>query len=204
MNTNQQEKKQNNEEYISFFELIFEMIKVLILALIIIIPVRVFLFQPFFIEGSSMDPNFHDGQYLVVSEFGYKQTKISEKTLIKPFKSIVRQDVIVFRYPRNPSQFFIKRVIGLPGESVEVKQGKIYIYNEEHPEGFILDEKAYIGNNILTQDMSRRDVKQDEYYVMGDNRMNSSDSRIFGPINKDKVIGRVLLRVWPTSEFTLY
>ncbi|HCJ45663.1 MAG TPA: signal peptidase I, partial [Candidatus Moranbacteria bacterium] len=175
--------------------------------IVIIIPVRVFLFQPFFVQGSSMDPNFHDGQYLVVSEFGYKQTDftlLSKDIVIRPFKSIERQDVVVFRYPKNPEQFFIKRIIGLPGESVEVKQGKVYVYNTEHPDGFILNEQAYIGVNILTQDTPKRQIKQDEYYVMGDNRMYSYDSRVFGPVNKDKIIGRVLLRAWPTSVFTLY
>jgi len=202
-----QEKKQEDAEYLGFGSLLFEMIEVFILAIVIIIPVRVFLFQPFFVQGSSMDPNFHDGQYLVVSEFGYKQTDftlLSKDIVIRPFKSIERQDVVVFRYPKNPEQFFIKRIIGLPGESVEVKQGKVYVYNTEHPDGFILNEQAYIGVNILTQDTPKRQIKQDEYYVMGDNRMYSYDSRVFGPVNKDKIIGRVLLRAWPTSVFTLY
>lgn len=201
------EKKQEDVEYLGFGNLLFEMIKVFILALVIIIPVRVFLFQPFFVQGSSMDPNFHDGQYLVVSEFGYKQTNLAllnKDIVIRPFKSIERQDVVVFRYPKNPEQFFIKRIIGLPGESVEVKQGKVYVYNTEHPDGFILDERSYIGSNIITQDTPKQYIDADKYYVMGDNRMYSYDSRVFGPVNKDKIIGRVLIRAWPAKEFTLY
>ncbi len=195
-------------EYLGIGGLLLEMVKVFLLAIVIIIPVRVFLFQPFFVQGSSMEPNFEDGQYLVVSEFGYKQTDVSLMNnfhfAVDPFKTIERQDVIVFRYPKNPEQFFIKRVIGLPGESVEIRQGKVIIYNTVHPNGFVLDESAYIGLDILTKDMPKMDAGDDSYIAMGDNRMFSYDSRAFGPIKKDKIIGRVLLRAWPIKQFSLY
>lgn len=207
-NNNPKNQPEKDVEYLGIGGLLLEMGKVFLLAVVVIIPVRVFLFQPFFVQGSSMEPNFQDGQYLVVSEFGYKQTKIdltnNLNISLDPFKTIERQDVVVFRYPKNPEQFFIKRVIGLPGESVEIRQGKIIIYNTAHPEGFILDESAYLGADVLTQDMPKTSVGDAAYFVMGDNRMFSYDSRAIGPINKDKIIGRVLLRAWPVNLFSVY
>lgn len=203
-----QADKEPKEEYLGLGGLLMEMFRVFLLAVVIIIPVRVFLFQPFFVQGSSMEPNFQDGEYLVISEFGYKQTNIgvsdSLQFDVKPFKEIARQDVAVFRYPKNPEQFFIKRVIGLPGEGVEIRAGKVLIYNEAHPDGTVLDEGTYIGKEVLTEDMSRRDLGLDEYFLLGDNRMFSYDSRAIGPIKKDKIVGRVLLRAWPLEHFSLY
>src|SRR3989344_6573982 len=181
-------------EYLGIGGLLLEMAKVFLLAVVVIIPVRVFLFQPFFVQGSSMEPNFEDGQYLVISEFGYKETRLGlgdADFTVDPFKTIERQDVTVFRYPKNPEQFFIKRVIGLPGEAVEVRRGKVIIYNTVHPDGFVLDESAYISAGVVTPDIPRASLGDDEYFVMGDNRMYSYDSRAIGPINKDKIIGRV-------------
>lgn len=195
-------------EYLGIGGLLLEMVKVFLLAIVIIIPVRVFLFQPFFVQGSSMEPNFEDAQYLVVSEFGYKQTNVNLTNKINfsvhPFRSIERQDVVVFRYPKNPEQFFIKRVIGLPGESVEIRQGKVILYTAVRPEGYVLDETAYLNANIVTEDMKKTEVGNDAYFVMGDNRMFSYDSRAIGPIRKDKMIGRVLLRAWPMDQLSLY
>lgn len=200
--------EQPEGEYLGIGELLLEMAKVFLLAVAIIIPVRVFLFQPFFVQGSSMEPNFEDGQYLVISEFGYKQTAIDVASkfgfTVKPFKEIARQDVAVFHYPKNPEQFFIKRVIGLPGEAVEIKRGRVVIYNSVHPDGFALDEKAYLGAGVMMPDTPRVQLKEDEYFMMGDNRMQSYDSRSIGPIKKDKIIGRVLLRAWPVERFDVY
>jgi signal peptidase I len=195
-------------EYLGIGGLLLEMVKVFLLAVVIIIPVRVFLFQPFFVQGSSMEPNFEDGEYLVISEFGYKQTTLDVterfRFSVKPFKDIARQDTAVFHYPKKPEQFFIKRVIGLPGEAVEIRKGKVMIYNQTHPDGFALDESAYIGPSVLMQEMPRVELSDDEYFMMGDNRMFSYDSRAIGPIKKDKIIGRVLLRAWPVERFSLY
>ena len=118
---------------------LLEVVKVIFLAVIIVTPVKVFLFQPFFVQGASMEPNFKDGEYLIVNEVGYKKTEFGfgEKKLltIKPFKDLERGDVVVFRYPLNPKQYFIKRVIALPGEKVVVNNGDIHIYkgsNKSH------------------------------------------------------------------------
>lgn len=200
--------EKEDPEYLGIGGLLLEMVKVFLLAVVVIIPVRVFLFQPFFVQGSSMEPNFLDSQYLVISEFGYKQTDISLPNWfhwnVRPFKTIVRQDVAVFRYPKNPEQFFIKRVIGLPGEAVQILHGKVTIYNKVHPDGFTLDERAYLGPGIVMQDMPAVTLKDDEYFMMGDNRMFSYDSRAIGPINKSAIIGRVLLRAWPLDHFSIY
>ncbi|MFZ3031662.1 MAG: signal peptidase I [Candidatus Moraniibacteriota bacterium] len=200
-------RNDGKEEYLSIGGLLAEMARVFLLAVVIIIPVRVFLFQPFFVQGSSMEPNFEDGEYLVISEFGYKQTKVGwtdTSFRLKPFKEIARQDVVVFRFPKNIEEFFIKRVIGLPGESVEIRRGQVLIFNQEHPDGFVLDESAYLSKAVAMQDMPRMELSAEQYFVMGDNRAHSYDSRSIGPIGKDKVIGRVLLRAWPVDHFSMY
>jgi signal peptidase I len=201
-------KPQAETEYLGIGGLLWEMAKVFLLAVVVIIPVRVFLFQPFFVQGSSMEPNFEDGQYLVVSEFGYKETDLNLLEdfhfAVDSFRIIDRQDVAVFRSPKNPSQFFIKRVIGLPGEAVEIRQGKVIIYNTEQPKGFVLDESTYLSLGAFNNDMPKVTLGDDEYFVMGDNRMYSYDSRSIGPIKKNKIIGRVLLRAWPVERFSLY
>lgn len=211
MNSRQEKLPESPEaevEYLGMGSLLLEMVKVFLLAVVIIIPVRVFLFQPFFVQGSSMEPNFQDGQYLVISEFGYKETEIGvSETLhftVDSFKTIERQDVVVFRNPQHTEQFFIKRAIGLPGEAVEIKRGKVIIYNEIHPDGFVLDESAYLGAGVFTNDAPRTTLGSDAYFVMGDNRMSSYDSRAIGPIKKDKIVGRVLMRAWPVERFSIY
>ena len=192
------------EEYLSVGGLLLEMVKVILLAVVIIIPIRVFLFQPFFVQGASMDPNFEDGQYLIISEFGYKHTEIPGVGTVEQFRDLDRQDVVVFRYPKNPEQYYIKRVIALPGESVAIKDGIVYIFNEVHHQGYALDESTYLAKNVKTSDMTKITLDEDEYFVMGDNRAFSYDSRAFGPIHRKDLIGRVLLRAWPVSRASLY
>src|SRR3989339_623940 len=122
-------KEENTDySYQGVGEFILEIIKIVALAFIVIVPIRVFLFQPFFVQGASMEPNFEDGQYLIVNEFGFKETNIGlGKNVIKiePSKTIKRQRTIVFRFPLDADKFFIKRVIGLPGEKIEVGNGQV-------------------------------------------------------------------------------
>lgn len=193
-----------SEEYLSLSALFFEMVKVIALAIVIIIPIRVFLFQPFFVQGASIEPNFEDGEYLIINEFGYKHTEIPGVGTVEQFRDLDRQDVVVFRYPKNPEQYYIKRVIALPGESVAIKDGIVYIFNEVHHQGYALDESAYLAKNVKTSDMTKITLDEDEYFVMGDNRSFSYDSRAFGPIHRKDLIGRVLLRAWPVSRASLY
>lgn len=193
-----------SEEYLSLGALFFEMVKVIALAIVIIIPIRVFLFQPFFVQGASMEPNFEDGEYLIISEFGYKHTDIPGIGSVEQFRELDRQEPIVFRYPKNPSQFYIKRIIGLPGESVAIRNGQVYIYNTVHHDGYKLDESVYLDPGVATTDMPKLTLGEDEYFVMGDNRSFSYDSRAFGPIHRRDLIGRVLLRAWPLTRADLY
>lgn len=190
-----------------------EIIKIFFLALIIIIPIRVFVFQPFFVQGASMEPSFDDGEYLIVNEIGYKKTEIGIEDMkiatLNPFRKLERGDVIVFRYPKDPRQFYIKRVIGLPEETIEIKDGEVLIYNDQWLGGKILDESDYLDENVATQTHEEgvdfiKTIDKDEYFVMGDNRPNSSDSRVWGTIQDTDVIGKVLIRAWPLSRMHLY
>jgi len=195
------------EAYQGVGSFIVEIIKIVALAFVIIVPIRVFLFQPFFVQGASMEPNFEDGQYLIVNEFGFKETNIGlgKKVIkIEPSKTIKRQRTIVFRFPLDADKFFIKRVIGLPGEKIEVGNGQVKIYNSQSPDGFILDEKEYLGRSAKTSGEVTITLKDDEYFVMGDNRLHSSDSRSWGPIGKEDVIGEVLVRAWPLDKISAY
>jgi len=207
-NTPSSNSRIQDERYYGVGGFIMEIIKIFILAFVIIVPIRVFLFQPFFVQGASMEPNFENNQYLIVNEFGYKKTSIGAdgKTLftVEPFKELKRQDVVVFRYPKNPTQFFIKRVIGLPGEKVEVKAGKVIIHNAENPDGFVLDEKGYLPDTTKTTGELAVTLKSDAYFVMGDNRLFSSDSRSWGPVPEEDIIGRAFLRAWPLDKVAVF
>lgn len=200
--------EQVEERYYGARSFILEVVKIFILALVIIIPIRVFLFQPFFVQGASMEPTFENNEYLIVNEFGYKKTEANfygqHIFTLNPFKKLERQSVVIFRYPRNRSQYFIKRVIGLPGEKVEIKEGRVIIYNLENPDGFILDESQYLSASVKTQGDRAMALKEDEYFVMGDNRMFSSDSRAWGPVNEADIIGKTLFRAWPLDRITLF
>ncbi|MDD5651937.1 MAG: signal peptidase I [Candidatus Moranbacteria bacterium] len=189
---------EKEEIYYGIGGFLVEMVKIFLLALIVIMPVRIFLFQPFFVQGASMEPNFEDGQYLIVNELGYKNTDLKIAT-VEPFKEIERGYVMIFRYPKNPKQFFIKRVIGLPGEKVELKNGKVYIYNDESLEGTELKED-YLPDDTYTQGSGKYEVGEDEYFVLGDNRSHSSDSRSWGLVSSKDIIGKVLLRAWPINK----
>jgi len=166
----------------------WEILKIVIIALAIIIPIRYFLIQPFFVNGASMDPNFLDGDYLIIDEISYR------------FNEPQREDVIIFRYPLDPSQFFIKRVIGLPNEIVKIEDGKVFIYSEETlDERIILDESAYLEDSYTPGNLEIA-LEEDEYFVLGDNRMSSSDSRKWGELDKKYIIGRAWIRAWPVDR----
>lgn len=183
----------------SLKEIFWEMVKTLALAIAIIIPIRIFLFQPFFVEGSSMEPNFYDNEYLIIYEHGYKQVGFRDWTLLKPSKELHRGEVVVFHPPVSEKKYYIKRVIGLPGESLAIVGGHVVIYTQQQPNGQVLAE-PYVSPDAELMDMPKIALSEDEYFVMGDNRMFSFDSRNFGPIHKDKVIGKVILRALPLDR----
>ena len=197
------EKEKSDYSYQGVGEFILEIIKIVALAFIVIVPIRVFLFQPFFVQGASMEPNFEDGQYLIINEFGYKETDLKVLN-VDSFKELDRQRPVVFRYPLDPKKFFIKRIIGLPGEKVQIKNSEITIFNDEHPNGFVLDEKEYIPMSTSTKGDLTTTLKDNQYFVLGDNRSFSSDSRMWGPVPKNDIIGEVLLRAWPLDKISVY
>lgn len=163
-----------------------EVIQIIVISSAIIIPIRYFLIQPFYVKGASMEPNFYDHEYLIIDEISYR------------FREPVRGEIVVFRYPRDPDQYFIKRVVALPGETIEITEGHVIIYNEEHPNGIELQEE-YLGDE-QTNGKERATLGEDEYFVLGDNRDSSLDSRSFGTLARDHVIGRVWLRGLPLSR----
>ncbi len=173
----------------NFLTFVFEVVKIVVISLAIIIPVRYFLIQPFYVKGASMEPNFHDHEYLIIDEISYR------------FREPERGEIIVFKYPRDPSQYFIKRIIGMPGEKIEIKEGEIYIYTKDSNRRVKLDED-YLSEGVST--LSSKDgiieILSDEYYLLGDNRNHSKDSRSFGTVKESFVVGRVLFRGWPFSK----
>lgn len=163
-----------------------EIVRFAIIALIIVIPIRMFIAQPFIVSGASMEDTFHGGEYLIVDQVSYY------------FEEPQRGDVIIFRYPRDPSKFFIKRLIGVPGDTIAIDGDVVTITNEEFPNGIILDE-PYV--SAMAPSASLEETLRDgEYYVMGDNRDASSDSRVWGLLTRDKIVGKAFLRLFPVTE----
>jgi signal peptidase I len=205
-------QKQETQEYYGVGGIIWEITKIVLWVVLIIVPVRVFLVQPFFVQGASMEPNFEDKQYLIINELGYKKTDVGftfsgkEVNLfdINPFKELKRGDIVVFRYPKNPSVYYIKRAIGLPGEKIEISKNQVKIFNSENPGGFVLDESKYLPSSEQTLGEESVQLADNEYFVMGDNRKYSSDSRSWGPVPKEDVIGKVVLRAWPFGKAKIY
>lgn len=176
----------------SFGEFILEVIKVVVISLAIIVPVRYFLIQPFYVKGASMEPNFYDHQYLIIDEITYR------------FSDPQRGDIIVFRYPKDTSQYFIKRIIGLPGEQVEISNGQVFIYNKDYPNGKAIDEDMYLAGDVKTYDNRLIKLGNNDYFVLGDNRTASMDSRSFGPVARKYIIGRAWLRGWPLDKLSVF
>jgi len=170
--------------------LLFEVIKIVILAVVIVLPVRYFLFQPFFVQGISMEPNFENGDYLIVDEISYR------------FREPERGEIIVFKYPKNPTQRYIKRIIGLPGETIEIKEGQVIILDEDGNQA--LDESEYLSENIETSGNIRVSLSEDEYFVLGDNRNFSSDSRRWGVLPEKYIVGKVYVRAWPFTTLAKF
>jgi signal peptidase I, bacterial type len=168
-----------------------ELLQVALIVTAIVLPIRYFLVQPFYVKGASMEPNFEDKQYLIIDEITYR-VRIPE-----------RGEICVFRYPNNPSEFFIKRIIGLPGETVTVSGSHVTITTLDGKTE-TLDESAYLASSVVTVGEKSVTLGTDEYFVMGDNRPNSLDSRSFGPVPRANIVGRVMLRGWPFSTLTWF
>lgn len=161
-----------------------ELFKLVLLSVVIVVPFRLYVAQPFIVDGASMDPTFATGNYLIVDELTYH------------FREPERGSVLIFKYPLNPKKSFIKRVIGLPGEKISVTNGQVTIINAEYPEGLKLDE-PYV--KFEKKESAEFSLRPDEYFVMGDNRLGSADSRMWGPVPKANIIGRPLIRLFPPA-----
>jgi len=174
-----------------FLSYVWEVVKIIIVSLAIIIPIRMFVIQPFIVEGDSMLPNFHNGEYLIVDELSYL------------IGGPERGDVVIFHPPQDAKTYYIKRVIGLPNETLEFKDGYIYLYNRQNPDGVRLNESEYLVKSRISE-TAKITLGNDEYYVIGDNRDNSLDSRRFGAITSDHIRGKAFIRAFPFKLMTIF
>lgn len=170
-----------DRKYPQWLQYLWEVIKVVVISLIIVIPVRTFLMTPYYVQQESMMPNFQPNNYLIVNRWTLRSDELQ------------RGDVVVFKIPEE-KEALIKRVIGLPGETVEVKDRSVFINGEK------LDESAYLANDVETWGSLDVTLGENEYIMMGDNRNNSKDSRHFGAIKKNQMIGRAAIRLLPVSK----
>jgi signal peptidase I len=170
-----------------------EILKTVIISLAIILPIRYFVVQPFVVDGASMQPNFHDKEYLVINEISYR------------FQEPNRGEVVVFKNPEDIKQYYIKRIVGLPGESVKIENGSVYIKEKDQSSFIQINELDYLPEDIETfgslQDL---ELGEDEFFVLGDNRKNSKDSRRLGPIKRELITGRVWIRGFPFKEAQIF
>ena len=172
----------------TFLKDIWDVIKFTFVVLIIIIPIRMFIAQPFIVSGQSMLPNFHNGDYLIVNEIVYKE------------RNPKRGEIIVFRLPYNHHRFLIKRVVGLPGETIKIQNGIVTIITKDG-KTITLDE-PYIREPFKS--FGEWKLKNDEYFVMGDNRNNSSDSRVWGALKRNLIVGTPLIRLFPIKDIKIH
>lgn len=164
--------------------ILLEFLRMGLFAVLAIVLVRYFLFKPFYVRGASMEPNYFEHEYLIIDEITYR------------IREPERGEVVVFRYPGARREFFLKRIVGLPGETVKVKEGRITMFNAAHPEGFTLEEE-YLPKHLETAGDLTVVLEDREYFLLGDNRASSWDSRGFGPIARQQLVGRAVFRGWP-------
>jgi len=179
-NTSQDAPKKGN------FAVVVELLQFVVIAVILVVGIRAYVAQPFIVSGDSMIPNFENGQYLIVDEFSYH------------LRTPERGEVVVFKYPRDNSKFFIKRIIGLPGETVTIEDQIVSI--TEGDKTTILDEPYIQGKTFKNTAL---DLKEEEYFVLGDNREASSDSRSWGAVREELIVGRALVRLLPVTKLSL-
>ncbi len=165
-----------------------ELLKFIFVAALIVVPLRLFVAQPFIVSGASMDPTFQNGQYLIVDELTYQLGAPS------------RGDVIIFRYPKDQTQFFIKRIIGLPGETVRIDNNKVEVTRVDG--STVTLTESYVVN-LGNGSNATYPLGTDEYFVMGDNRPESSDSRSWGVLPRKNIVGRAFIRLLPVHTISI-
>jgi signal peptidase I len=177
----------------TFFEnsllTIGEVLKFTIIACLIVIPFRLFIAQPFIVSGASMVPAIHSKDYLVTDMVTYR------------LREPERGDVVVFRYPFDPSMYFVKRIIGLPGETVDIRDGMVIVRSTEGGETVL--EEPYIADENKSHESTSSTLEEGEYFVLGDNRSGSSDSRVWGPLQEKFIVGRALVRLYPLQDIEI-
>ncbi len=171
-----------------FFWSLFEIIETIAIAVVAVVLVRTFVVQPFVVSGASMEPTFYNGNYLLVDELAYR------------FRSPERGEVVVFRYPGDRRSFYIKRIIGLPGERITLDNGKVSVYKNGKKQE--LDERYLFGSSLSGSFDTT--LGEDKYFVMGDNRNFSFDSRSWGSLPGSDIIGVVRIRLWPLNEMRAF
>lgn len=194
-------RKNSSGERISFTEMItyytkkiinffFDFLETTVVALSIFVVAYLFIVQPHEIKGNSMEPNFHNNEYILTDKISYR------------FSEPQRGDVIIFKAPMNPDVDYIKRIIGLPGDRLKVQNGSVYINGNKLDEPYLVDQTNLFPGYYLQEGVEIT-IPPEEYFAMGDNRPHSSDSREFGPIDVKTIIGKAFLRYWPITKFGL-
>ena len=174
-----------------FFAGVWEILEVVIIALVSVFVIRTFIVQPFLVRGASMSPTFEDGNYLLIDELTYR------------FREPSRGEVIVFRPPTGQRDFFIKRIVGLPGEKITIRSGSVTITPPLGDTPFVLTE-SYLSPDVKTTGEANVTLADNEYFVMGDNRANSFDSRHWGPLGRPNMVGLVRLKIFPFGDFGIF
>ncbi len=155
----------------------------LVIALSLAVVIIIFFYQPVKVEGTSMTPLISDQERIFINKFVYR------------FEPIERGDVVVFWYPLDRSKSFIKRVVGLPGDTVEIREGQVYVNGKFLPEPYVPRQSEDLANFPATR------IPKGEYFVMGDHRISSNDSRIFGPVPRNFIYGKAVFAYWPVDHF---
>lgn len=184
-NQNQKNAQPKDDKKESWWDLI----RFGLITIAIVLPVRIFIAQPFLVSGPSMDPTFRDGNYLIVDEISYR------------FMEPKRGEILIFKRPEE-NKYLIKRIIGLPGETVVLNGKSISIINKDHTNGFTLDQSFVV--NTMSEDPKRYVLDDDHYFVLGDNRPVSYDSRGWGPLDKKNIVGRAFLRLYPLNKIEVF
>lgn len=175
------------KQIINFF---MDFLETIVVSLSIFVVVYLFLIQPHEVKGSSMEPNFQNNEYILTDKISYR------------FNNPKRGEVVIFKAPNNPDVDYIKRIIGLPGDKVKVEKSYVYLNNQKLNEYYLKDLTALFPGSFMIEGINIT-VEDGKYFVMGDNRSHSSDSREFGLIEKSSIIGKAVLKYWPIPEFGL-
>ncbi|KKS46774.1 MAG: Signal peptidase I [Candidatus Gottesmanbacteria bacterium GW2011_GWA2_42_18] len=169
---------------------VFDFLETIVVALSVFVVIYLFIVQPHEVKGSSMEPTFQNNEYIITDKISYRFGKPN------------RGDVVIFKAPVNPDVDYIKRIIGLPGETVMVQSGRIYIDGKMLNEPYLEDLTPIFPGGFIKEGVVVS-IPENHYFVMGDNRPHSSDSREFGPIEKKLIIGRAVFRYWPINNLGL-